>query len=75
MSEKLYAIGDKFGRWTIVGDPIYKQSQYYYPVKCECGRTTLKAQTILKNEYTKSCNPCYLKESKKNRKSSYIHRI
>lgn len=69
MSEPLYKIGDKFGRWIIMGNPIWQNSQFYYPVKCECGRTAKKAQSLLKNEWTSGCSPCYLRQRHIERKA------
>ena len=68
MHEPLYKVGDKFGRWTITGDPVWENSQFNYPVKCECGRTTKKSQSLLKGKTTNGCSPCYLRQRSIERK-------
>jgi hypothetical protein len=64
MPDAIYNIGDKFGKWIITGDPRWERSQFSYPVKCECGRTGWRTQSLLKTERTKSCNSCSLRQRK-----------
>ena len=68
MIDPLYKIGDKFGKWVIVGDPVRINSQFYYPLKCECGRMTKKSQSTLKDHATKSCLPCSIKQRRSENK-------
>lgn len=54
MSSKI-KIGDKFGKWTVVGD-VYKNNYHkYYPCKCECGTEKNVEKYNLLNGKSLSC--------------------
>lgn len=58
---RVIPIGQKFGRWTVVGKSIIrrpaegKKGYSYYPCRCECGTEKLVQACALKNGNSSSC--------------------
>jgi len=50
-------IGDKFGRWTVIGEPFLKgkQSRKYVPLLCVCGTKRIVRVDGIENGRSKSC--------------------
>jgi len=55
------AIGAKFNRWTIVGNPVSKDWVIFYPCKCECGTEKLIRSQQVREGRSLSCG-CLRKE-------------
>lgn len=51
-------IGDKFGRWTVIGDLVNEQDRYLIPCQCECGNTGLVRESFLLSEKYNGCKKC-----------------
>lgn len=49
------AIGDRFGRWTIVGDPVFPNQRCHLPVQCDCGFTSIVLASNLTRGLTRGC--------------------
>jgi hypothetical protein len=55
------SVGDKFGKLTIVGEPISMNWILYYPCKCECGGEKHIRSQALREGRTISCG-CHQKK-------------
>lgn len=55
-------IGDRFGRWTVVGGPLVSASRYLrWECRCACGRVKVVWGTNLKRGKSRSCG-CFKRE-------------
>ena len=54
-------IGKRFGRWTVVGDPVVNDQKTYFPVQCHCGTERLVLAKDLRSGKSHSCR-CYWSE-------------
>lgn len=59
-------VGDVFGRWTVVGEPVAKRTNsnkiWYIPVKCECGRRVEVNWNNLRYGKSSQCTGCSIKK-------------
>lgn len=54
-------IGDKFNRWTVIGEPIIINTRRKYLCKCDCGTERYVDSSKLKTGKSVSCG-CYARE-------------
>ena len=59
-------IGDKFNRWTVVGEPIIINTRRKYLCKCDCGTERYVDYYSLVRGESKSCG-CFMVEFNSNR--------
>lgn len=48
-------IGTRFGKWTVVSEPLIHQGAKSYKVKCDCGNENIVSSSNLKLGKSKSC--------------------
>lgn len=48
-------VGDKFGRWTVIGEPFRKRTNRYVIVRCSCNTEKAVRVTHLRKGASKSC--------------------
>lgn len=71
-----FKIGDKFHRWTIIGDYELEGRRYVVPVICECGTISKTRLNWLIDGKTTGCRSCSLKinyPSKRRLSKRFIH--
>lgn len=72
---KIHPIGERFGRLVVYEfSHIRYDSSYYYKCLCDCGLTTIVAQSSLRQGTTKSCG-CLQKELSKERSPNLIGKV
>lgn len=59
-------IGDKYGRWTVVGDRIRQKNRTYYFCRCSCGTEKYVEYQNLRSGISTSCG-CYRRELRRER--------
>jgi hypothetical protein len=58
---RLNLVGQKFGRWTVIGSAPNRGSRSCVVCKCECGKTNILPSSYLKGRKSESCG-CLQKE-------------
>lgn len=51
-------IGDKFCRWTVIGESVNEQDRYLIPCQCECGEFGLVRESFLLSGKSLGCRKC-----------------
>lgn len=66
----LFDLGQRFGRWIIIGEPQFRlrsgKRRAFYPCRCDCGTERVACGDDLRRGQTQSCG-CLSRENTRNR--------
>ena len=74
MSQIINIIGQKFGRWTVIGRDTTKKGTAYWLCKCDCGTERSVCGSSLRNGTSTSCG-CYRTENSRINNGTYKNEI
>lgn len=52
------AVGERVGKWTVVGEPFKRQETWHVSIKCECGYERPAQMSHLRTRVASSTGPC-----------------
>jgi hypothetical protein len=58
-------VEQKYGRLTVIGDPVKKGKHIYLPCRCDCGTERLVRRSNLVSHNTQSCGCLHKEKCKK----------
>lgn len=63
-------LGQTFGRWTVIGQPVRHNRSTYYRCRCQCGTEKSVPQQTLKKGKSQSCG-CLQRESARDKHTTH----